>query len=77
MIKIHSGRNLQLKLFSFSEEDRLEVRNNYPILPHTAILEFVCAALKISENAVIRTPKEFHTCKSPRDSFFFPPGHKM
>jgi hypothetical protein len=43
---------------SFFPEESLLVKNNHPVLSHTAILECVCAALKISENTVSRTLQE-------------------
>jgi hypothetical protein len=37
---------------SFFQEEGLQIKNNHPVLPHTAVLECVCAAMKISENPV-------------------------
>jgi hypothetical protein len=32
-------------VYSFFQDDSLKIKNNQPILPHTAIVERVCAAL--------------------------------
>jgi hypothetical protein len=70
MAKRHSVRKLQfmkaiIDVHSFFQEESLKIKNNQPILPHTALLDFVCAALKISKNTVRRTVKECETCNSP------------
>jgi hypothetical protein len=46
-------RNLQFlkpirDVCSFFQEESVKIKNNKPILPHTEILECVCAAQKIS-----------------------------
>jgi hypothetical protein len=33
---------------SFFQEESFKIRNNQPILPHTAIMERVCACFKVS-----------------------------
>jgi hypothetical protein len=40
---------------SFFQEDSLKIKNNQPILQHTAKMEHVCACLKFSSNMVKRT----------------------
>jgi hypothetical protein len=32
---------------SFFQEESFKIRNNQPVLPHTAIMEGVCACLKV------------------------------
>jgi hypothetical protein len=34
---------------SFFQEESFKIRNNQPVLPHTAIMERVCACLKAYE----------------------------
>jgi hypothetical protein len=50
---------------SFFQEESLKVRNNQPVLPHTAILEHVFTVLKISKNP------EFETCNLPGKKVLF------
>jgi hypothetical protein len=33
---------------SYFQEESFKIRNNQPVLPHTAIMESVCACLKVS-----------------------------
>jgi hypothetical protein len=40
---------------SFFQEESLKIKNNQPILVHTAIMERVCACLKINPNTVSGT----------------------
>jgi hypothetical protein len=45
-------------VYSFFQEGSLKIESNQLILSHTAILEHVCVALKISEFIVSATLKE-------------------
>jgi hypothetical protein len=56
MAKRHPVRNSQFmtairEVHSFFHEDCFKTRNNQPVLPHTAIMEGVCACLKVSQLA--------------------------
>jgi hypothetical protein len=49
----HPVRNSQFMelirdVHSFFQEESFKIRNNQPVLPHTAIMERVCACLKVS-----------------------------
>jgi hypothetical protein len=53
MAKRHPVRNSQFMkaigdVHSFFQEESFQIRNNQPVLPHTAIMERVCACLKVS-----------------------------
>jgi hypothetical protein len=54
MAKRHPVRNSQFMkvvvrdVHSFFQEESFKVRNNQQVLPHTAIMERVCACLKVS-----------------------------
>jgi hypothetical protein len=53
MVKRHSERNSQFMkairdVHSFYQEEIFKIRNNQQVLPHTAIMERVCAYLKVS-----------------------------
>jgi hypothetical protein len=53
MAKRHPVRNYQFMkairdVRSFFQEESFKMRNNQPVLPHTAIMERVCARLKVS-----------------------------
>jgi len=69
MAKIHPVRTSQfmktIRDIHFSFKNWTEVKYNQPISPHTAILERVCAILKISENTDRMTLTEYETCSSP------------
>jgi len=70
MARRHPIRNSQFLKYirdvhSFFQEESLKIKNNQPILPHTVILERVCAALKVRKNTVRRTLKECESCNSP------------
>jgi hypothetical protein len=54
---------------AFLQEESFKI-NNQPVLPHTAIMERVCACLKVSPSTVRRTLKEFETSKSPGKKAF-------
>jgi hypothetical protein len=53
MAKIHPVRNSQFMkairdVHSSFQEECFKIRNNLQILPHTAIMDSVCACLKVS-----------------------------
>jgi hypothetical protein len=53
MAKRHPVRNSQFMMairgvHSFFQEESFKIRNNQQVLPHTAIMERVCACLKVS-----------------------------
>jgi hypothetical protein len=53
MAKIHTVRNSQFMkairdVHSFFQEESFKIRNNHQVLPHTVIIECVCACLKVS-----------------------------
>jgi hypothetical protein len=53
MAKRHPVRNSQFMkairdVHSFFQEESFKIRNNKQVLPHTAIMESVCACLKVS-----------------------------
>jgi hypothetical protein len=53
MAKRHPVRNSQFMkairdVHAFFQEETFKIRNNQPVLPHTAIMERVCACLKVS-----------------------------
>jgi hypothetical protein len=53
MAKRHPVRNSQFMKairdnLSFFQEESFKIRNNQQVLPHTAIMERVCACLKVS-----------------------------
>jgi hypothetical protein len=53
MTKRHPVRNSQFMkairdVHSFFQEESFKIRNNQQVLPHTAIMERVCAFLKFS-----------------------------
>jgi hypothetical protein len=53
MAKIHPVRNSQFMkairdVLSYLQEESFKIRNDEEILPHTAIMERVCAYLKVS-----------------------------
>jgi hypothetical protein len=53
MAKTHPVRNSQFMkaikdVNSFFQEEIFKIRNNQQVLPHTAIMERVCAYLKVS-----------------------------
>jgi hypothetical protein len=53
MAKRHPVRNSQFMkpirdVHSFFQEESFKIRNNQQVLPHTAIMERVCAGLKVS-----------------------------
>jgi AraC-like DNA-binding protein len=52
------------------QEENFKIRNNQQVLPHTAIMERVCACLKVSPSTVKRTFKEFETSISPGKKSF-------
>jgi hypothetical protein len=69
MAKSHPVRNSQFMkaitdVRAFFQEESFKIRNNQPILPHTAIMERVCACLKVSLSTVRRTLKQFETSNS-------------
>jgi hypothetical protein len=75
MAKRHPVRNSQFmkaikSVHAFFQEETFKIRNNQPILPHTAIMERVCACLKVSPSRVKRTLKEFETSNSPGKKLF-------
>jgi hypothetical protein len=54
MAKRHPIRNSQFMkairdVHYFFQEESFKIKNNQPILPHTAIMQHVCASLKISQ----------------------------
>jgi hypothetical protein len=56
MAKIYPVRNSQFMkavrdVHSFFQEENFKIRNNQQALPHTAIMERVCACLKVSSLA--------------------------
>jgi hypothetical protein len=56
MAKRHPVRNSQFMkairdVHSFFHEESFKIRNNQPVLPHTMIMECVCACLKVSSLA--------------------------
>lgn len=53
-----------------SSKNSLKIKNNWPILPQTPILECVCAALETSENKVGRKLREFEICNSAGKKLF-------
>jgi hypothetical protein len=70
MAKRHPVRNSQFMkairdVHAFFQEERFKIRNNQPVIPHTAIMERVCACFKVSPSTVRRTLKEFETFNSP------------
>jgi hypothetical protein len=70
MAKIHPIRNSQFAkairdVHSFFQEESFKIKNNQPILPHTAIMQHVRACSKVSKNTVRQSLKEFETCNSP------------
>jgi hypothetical protein len=53
MAKRHPVRNSQFikairDVHSFFQVESFKIRNHQPVLPHTAIMERVCACLKVS-----------------------------
>jgi hypothetical protein len=50
MAKRHLVRNSQFMkaIHSFFQEESIKIRNNQQVLPHTAIMERVCACLKVN-----------------------------
>jgi hypothetical protein len=55
MVKTHPVRNSQFMkairdVHAFFREESFKIRNNQPVLPHTAITERVCAWLKVSSS---------------------------
>jgi hypothetical protein len=53
MANIHPVRNSEFMkairdIHSFFQEESFKIRNNQLVLPHTAIMERVCAYLKVS-----------------------------
>jgi hypothetical protein len=53
MAKIHPVRNSHFMkairdVHSFFQEESFKIRNNQQVLPHTAIMERVCACFKVS-----------------------------
>jgi hypothetical protein len=53
MAKRHPVRNSQFMkairdVHSFFQDESFKIRNNQQVLPHTAIMERVCACLKVS-----------------------------
>jgi hypothetical protein len=53
MAKRHPVRNYQFMkairdVHSFFQEESFKIRNNQQVLPHTAIMERVCACLNVS-----------------------------
>jgi hypothetical protein len=47
---------------SFFQEESFKIKNNQPILPHTAIMQHV---LKVTKNTLRQSLKEFENCNSP------------
>jgi hypothetical protein len=75
MAKRHPVRNSQFMkairdVHAFFQEESFNIRNNQPVLPHTAIMERVCACLKVSPSTVRRTLKQFETSNSPGKKAF-------
>jgi hypothetical protein len=53
MAKRHPVRNSQFMkairdVLSFFQEESFKIRNDHQVLPHTAIMERVCAGLNVS-----------------------------
>jgi hypothetical protein len=70
MAKRHPVRNSQFikairNVHAFFPEQNFKISNNQPVLSHTAIMERVCACLKVSPSTVRRTLEEFETSNSP------------
>jgi hypothetical protein len=53
------------EVHSFFQQENPKIKNNQPILTHTATMQHVCACLKIIKKTVRRSLKEFETCNSP------------
>jgi hypothetical protein len=76
MAKRHPVRNSQFMkairdVHAFFQEESFKIRNNQSVLPRTAIMELVCAVLKVSRNTVRRTLiEEFETSNSPGKKAF-------
>jgi hypothetical protein len=75
MAKRHPIRNSQFMkairdVHSFFQEESLKIKNNQSILLHAAIMQHVCACLKISNNTVRQSRKEFETFNSPGKKWF-------
>jgi histidinol phosphatase-like enzyme len=73
--KRHPVRNSQFMkatrdVHDLFQEESFKIRNNQQLLPHTAIMERVCACLKVSPSTVRRTLKEFETSNSPGKKSF-------
>jgi hypothetical protein len=52
MAKRHPVRNSQFMkascdVYSLFQEESIKIRNNQAVLPHTAIMDHVCACLKV------------------------------
>jgi hypothetical protein len=63
MFNRHPVRNSQFMkmirdVHSFFQEESLKIKNNQPVLLHTAILECVCVTLEIGESSVPATLKD-------------------
>jgi hypothetical protein len=63
MFKRHPIRNSQLMktiedVHSFFQEESSKIKNNQPVLLHTATLECVCVTLDISDSTVPATLKD-------------------
>jgi hypothetical protein len=50
---------------SFFQEESFKIKNNQPVLPHTTIMQHVCACLKLVRILSGEASKEFETCNSP------------
>jgi hypothetical protein len=75
MAKRHPVRNSQFMkairdVHALFQEESFKIINNQPVLPRTAIMEHVCAVLKVSRSTVRRTLKEFETSNSPGKKAF-------
>jgi hypothetical protein len=46
------------------QEVNVKIKTNQPILPHTAILECACTALKLRKNTVRKALLEYEACSS-------------
>jgi hypothetical protein len=56
MVNIHPVRNSQFMksirgVYSYFQEENFKISNNQQLLPHTAIMERVCASLKVNRLA--------------------------
>jgi hypothetical protein len=53
MVNIHPVRNSQFMktirgVYSYFQEENFKISNNQQLLPHTAVMDRVCASLKVN-----------------------------